>query len=263
MSSRIKGVFDKLKKENKKALITYVTAGDPNIKITEELVYAMEGSGADIIELGIPYSDPLADGPVIQQAANRALGNGINIDTIFDCVTNIRKNSQIPLVFLLYYNSIFRYGIKKFLDRCKKAGIDALIIPDLPLEERKEMYELSNYTGVDLIPLVAPTSEERIHNITKVGSGFVYCVSSLGITGERNKFDGIEDFMKKVRDQTTLPLAIGFGISDNKAIKELKDKADGLIVGSAIVRRIEEGLKDNTSKERVGKFVRELKEAFL
>lgn len=261
MASKITKKFKELQLKNKKALITYVTAGDPDGNITEELVYTMEKSGADIIELGIPYSDPLADGPVIQRAATRALSNGINIDEVFQLVNNIRKQTQIPLAFLLYFNSIYAYGITKFINNCHDSGVDGLIIPDLPLEERQTFKEHLKEYNIDLIPLVAPTSEERIKNIVKEATGFVYCISSLGVTGVRKDFGDIETFMEKVNNYTNLPLAIGFGISDVESIKKLKGLAHGLIVGSAIIKKIEEGIPDNTMINKVEEFVGELRKA--
>lgn len=259
MSSRITEKFNQLRELNKKALITYVTAGDPDLETTEQLVYAMERAGADIIELGIPYSDPLADGPVIQRAATRALKNNVNVDKVFELVEKIRQNIQVPIAFLLYYNSIFPYGIERFIEKCDKAGIDGLIIPDLPLEERKDMQDLLLDKDMDLIPLVAPTSQDRIKQIVKGATGFIYCVSSLGVTGVRNDFGQINEFMKRVTDSTKVPAAIGFGISGGEAVKKLKDKADGLIIGSAIIKKIEEGIPTNDSVNRVEEFVKELK----
>ncbi|MFZ7120323.1 MAG: tryptophan synthase subunit alpha [Eubacteriaceae bacterium] len=259
MASKITKKFKELQLKNKKALITYVTAGDPDGNTTEKLVYAMEKSGADIIELGIPYSDPLADGPVIQRAATRALSNGINIDKVFKLVNNIRKQTQIPLAFLLYFNSIYAYGITKFINNCHNCGVDGLIIPDLPLEERETFKEYLKEYNIDLIPLVAPTSEERIKNIVKEATGFVYCISSLGVTGMRKDFGDIETFMEKVNNYTNLPLAIGFGISDVESIKRLKGLSHGLIVGSAIIKKIEEGIPDNTIINKVEEFVEELR----
>ncbi|MFZ7133552.1 MAG: tryptophan synthase subunit alpha [Eubacteriales bacterium] len=261
MTSRITQTFQELKKTNKKALITYITAGDPSIEITEELVYAMEKEGGDIIELGIPYSDPLADGPVIQRAAARALDHATNVDKIFNTIEKMRKKTQVPLVFLLYFNSIFRYGIERFISNCKNTGVDGLIIPDLPFEERVSLQKILEGHDIDLIPLVAPTSEERIKRIVKNATGFIYCVSSLGVTGVRDDFGNIDDFMRKVRNSTDLPLSIGFGISDRTAILRLKDLADGLIVGSAIIKKIEEGIPQGNSIILVKEFVHELKSA--
>ncbi len=262
MESRITKKFKVLKEKKEKALITYITSGDPDLDTTMNLVLTMESAGADIVELGIPYSDPLADGPIIQRGAQRALKGGANIDSIFNMVKELRERTDIPLVFLLYYNSIFKYGINKFLDKCKDAGMDGLIIPDLPLEERKELNDIMKKYPIDLIPLVAPTSEDRIEKILQDGDGFVYCISSKGVTGKRDHFDvDLKNFMDKVKEYTDKPLAIGFGISDGEAVKKLKNLSDGLIVGSAIIEKIEEGIKNGKIEERVFDFVNELHRA--
>ncbi|MEW9125044.1 MAG: tryptophan synthase subunit alpha, partial [Thermotaleaceae bacterium] len=169
MESRIQRKFEDLKNKNEKALIPYITCGDPDLNTTMELIKTLEQAGADIVELGIPYSDPLADGPIIQRAAQRALKNSITIDDIFSEVAQVRKDTEIPLVFLVYYNSVFRYGTERFLKNCLERGIDGLIIPDLPLEERQDLYEQMSAYPIDLIPMVAPTSEERIEKIVQVG----------------------------------------------------------------------------------------------
>ncbi|MDK2918901.1 MAG: tryptophan synthase alpha chain [Candidatus Petromonas sp.] len=262
MKSKITKKFEELREKKEKALITYVTSGDPDLATTVDLVLTMEKAGADIVELGIPYSDPLADGPVIQRGAKRALEGGADIDSIFTMVKDLRKKTDIPLVFLLYYNSIFKHGIKSFLDKCKDTGIDGLIIPDLPLEERRELNEMMKDYPIDLIPLVAPTSEDRIEKILLDGDGFIYCISSKGVTGKRDHFEvDLKNFINKVKKYTDKPLAIGFGISDGEAIKNLKSLADGLIVGSAIVEKIEEGMKEGQIKEKVFDFVNELHKA--
>ncbi|MTI65296.1 MAG: tryptophan synthase subunit alpha [Firmicutes bacterium] len=262
MKSRITEKFNKLKKENKKALIPYITSGDPDLDTTVNLVLELERAGADIVELGISYSDPIGDGPVIQRSTQRALELGTNIDKIFPMVSKTRANTDIPLVFLVYYNAIFVYGIKKFLDRCKEVGIDGLIIPDLALEERKELNEMMNEYPIDLISLVAPTSENRIKEIVENAKGFVYCISSKGVTGVRDQFEeDISSFMDKIKKYTDIPLAIGFGISDENAIKKLKGLSDGLIVGSAIIKKIEEGIDDRKVEEKVFNFAKKLKNA--
>lgn len=259
MESRVTKKFISLRNEGKKALITYVTCGDPDLETTIDLVSSMEKAGADIVELGIPYSDPLADGPTIQKAAQRALQAGTNIDNIFSAVELIRKKAQIPLVFLVYYNAVFKYGMGRFLDQCTTKGVDGLIIPDLPLEERQELNQLMKDKPIDLIPLVAPTSGARIEKIVSEAKGFVYCISSKGVTGKRGNFEeGLADFMAGVRKHTHIPLAIGFGISDRKAVEKLKGLCDGLIVGSAIVERVEKGIDEGNCQELVSQFVSEL-----
>jgi tryptophan synthase alpha chain len=227
---------------DKKALITYITAGDPSLEKTEELIYAMEKGGADIIELGIPYSDPIADGPVIQAADQRALDNGTNLFKIFEVVKNARKKTDVPLVFLIYFNTILTQGIEKFMKKCEETGVDGLIIPDLPLEERGEVIKFIKGSKLDLIPLVAPNSKERLKDIINCGGGgFVYCISSFGVTGVRNNFGvDLKSFLEEVRTVTTLPLAVGFGISNREHVKDIHKIADGAIVGSAIVKLVHE-----------------------
>ncbi len=259
MKSRITKKFQELKCNNQKALITYVTCGDPDLETTMDLVLAMEKAGSDIVELGIPYSDPLADGPVIQRASARALEVGTTIDSFFEMIPKLRSKTDIPVALLLYYNSIFRYGIKDFLDKCD-GFIDGLIIPDLPLEERQDLRELMKEYPIDLIPLVAPTSEDRIKEIVEDSEGFVYCISSFGVTGKRNNFDlDLTDFINKVRTYTDTPAAIGFGISNAKAVEKLKGFADGLIVGSAIIEKIENGIEKGTILEDVSDFTSKLR----
>jgi tryptophan synthase alpha chain len=238
--NRIEKKFKEL--GDKKALITYITAGDPGLKKTEELIYAMENGGADLIELGIPYSDPIADGPVIQEADQRALDNGTRLSEIFEVVKNARKKTEIPLVFLVYFNTILRQGIGNFIKKCEEAGLDGLIIPDLPLEEREEISEFIGGSSVDLIPLVAPNSKERLGDIiNRGGGGFVYCISSFGVTGVRDNFDvDLKGFLEEVGAVTDLPLAVGFGISSREHVEKIHRIADGAIVGSAIVKLVHE-----------------------
>ncbi len=262
MNSRITETFSSLRNKNRKALITYITAGDPDLNTTLNLVITLEKAGADIIELGIPYSDPLADGPIIQRASQRALKAGTNINAIFSTVLKIREKTDIPIVFLVYFNSVFRYGIERFLDNCLTHGIDGLVIPDLPLEERKELSEVMKDYPVDLIPLVAPTSEGRIKDIVTGARGFVYCISSRGVTGIRDRFEAsLSDFTGKVRKYTPIPLAIGFGISSEETVRNLRELSDGLIVGSAVIQKIEQGIMEGNIEERVLDFISSLRSA--
>ncbi|UZQ82011.1 tryptophan synthase subunit alpha [Thermoanaerobacter sp. RKWS2] len=259
--NRIDKKFEVLKGEGRKALITFITAGDPDIETTYDIVLALEEAGADIIELGIPYSDPLADGPTIQASSQRALNKGVKIPDIMKIVEKIRLKSDIPLVYLVYYNSIFKYGIQKFLKESKDVGIDGLIIPDLPIEERKDISEEADKYDIYLIPLVAPTSKERIKLITQNGKGFVYCVSITGVTGAREDIEtDIEEYMKMVSQYTNMPKAIGFGISTPEMAKKLKDFSDGIIVGSALVERIAKGYNKSEMLQEVKSFVSSLKE---
>lgn len=251
-----------MKDMGEKVLITYITAGDPDLDTTYRLVLEMERAGVDIVELGIPYSDPLADGPVIQRASQRALKSGANIYNIFQLVEKLRVKTEIPLVFLVYFNCVFKYGFERFLDECQKKGIDGLIIPDLPLEERIELQEMMMGYNIDLIPLVAPTSEERIKAIVEDSNGFVYCISSMGVTGRRNTFEvDLNKFLNQVRECTDLPLALGFGISTPEMVKKLKGLCDALIVGSGIIEEIERGIKEGEVEEKVFEFVKKLADA--
>ena len=237
--NRIDERFKKLKEENKKALIPYICCGDPSVEDSEKLVYSLEEAGADIIELGIPYSDPLADGPVIQAAGLRAFAGGFRLEDTFKIVKNVRKNSQIPLVIMVYYSSIIGFGKEKFVELCVDADVDGLIVPDLPYEEYDELKPLLDETNVYMIPLVALTSEDRIPMLVKESKGFVYCVSSLGVTGVRKEFDTrIDSFVAKVKEATDTPASIGFGISTKADVERFDKIADGCIVGSAIVRKI-------------------------
>jgi tryptophan synthase alpha chain len=238
--NRITRKFKELKEKNKTAFIAFVTSGDPTMEKCTEYVLAMEKSGADIIEIGIPFSDPLADGPVIQAANIRSFNNDINLEKIFEGVKIIRTKSEIPLLFLIYFNTVFKYGVKDFVLKCDEIGIDGLIIPDLPLEERKEILPYIN-DNVVLIPLVAPTSKNRTKAIIENCGGFVYCVSSMGVTGTRSTFsDDIEDFILSVKKVSDIPVVIGFGISNKESVRRFSKIADGVIVGSAIVKTIYE-----------------------
>lgn len=254
--NRIDKKFIELKEKNQKALITYITAGDPSLEKTRELIYAKEKAGADIIEVGIPFSDPLADGPVIQKAAQNALNKGIKVKEIFQCIEEVRKNTQIPLLFLVYFNTILAYGIETFVDKCNQVGIDGLIIPDLPFEEQEEIMPFIRKSNVALIPLIAPTSKDRVKKILKDKNGFIYCISSLGVTGMNNNFyEEAETFLKTVKESTKLPTAVGFGISNKEDVARFKPYVDGVIVGSAIVKRVTD---DEKSIKQVEDFVAEL-----
>ena len=258
--NRIDKQFKALKETEKKAMISFLTAGDPDIDTTVELVLAMEQSGADIIELGIPYSDPLADGPAIQASSSRALVKGIKIKNIMDAVKIIRQKSNIPLIYLVYYNSVFKYGIEKFISEASDAGIDGLIIPDLPIEERGEILEIADSYNVYLIPLVAPTSKERIKKIVDNAKGFVYCVSVAGVTGERNSITtNIKEYMDTVSLYTSLPKALGFGISRVDMAQKFKPYCEGIIVGSAIVRKIAEAKNKEGMIKQIKKLIEEIK----
>lgn len=243
-----------------KAFLGFLTAGDPSKEKTVEFILAMEEAGADIIEIGIPFSDPIAEGPVIQNANTRALSKGINTDDIFDLVVDVRKKSNVPLAFLTYINPVFYYGYVKFFKKCKKVGINGIIIPDLPYEEKDEISEIAKEYDVDIISLIAPTSKDRIKMIAKDAKGFIYLVSSMGVTGVRNEIktnlEGIIDEIKKVTD---VPVAVGFGINSPEQSKNISKIADGVIVGSAIVKIIEE--HRNNSTQYIKDYVSEMKNA--
>lgn len=223
--------------ENGKAFIPFVTAGDPNLETTAEIILAMEKAGADLIEIGIPFSDPVAEGLVIQRADERALKAGTTTDKIFDMVASVREKTDIPLAFMTYINPIFVYGVEKFCQKCSELKIDALIVPDVPFEEKAEISPYCKKYGIDVISLIAPTSNNRIKTIAQEAEGFIYCVSSMGVTGIRKEITtNIDSMIKSVREVTKVPTAIGFGIATPEQAKEMSKYADGVIVGSAIVK---------------------------
>ena len=260
--NRIDLKFKQLREKNEKAMISFITAGDPDFETTAKLVYAMEDGGADIIELGVPYSDPIADGATIQKSSARSLKNGTTIKGIMDAVKTIRLNTEVPLVYLVYYNSVFKYGIERFIAQCSVVGIDGIIIPDLPIEERKDILDIADKYEVALIPLIAPTSKERIEKIVKNASGFIYCVSTNGVTGTRTEIDtDMKAYMDTVSKITDIPKAIGFGISSAAMAKELKPYCDGIIIGSAIVKKVDETENGEEMLENVKNFVNEVKQA--
>ena len=223
-----------------KAFIPFVTCGDPSLDVTEQLVYAMAKAGADLIELGIPFSDPTAEGPVIQAANVRALSGGVTTDKIFDMVVRIRQKTDIPMVFMTYANVVYSYGTERFIAKAADIGMNGLILPDVPFEEKKEFDGVCKAYGLDLISLIAPTSHERITRIAKEAEGFVYCVSSLGVTGMRSAITtDIGAMVKLVKAAKDIPCAVGFGISTPQQAGEMAAKSDGAIVGSAIVKLCE------------------------
>ncbi len=233
--TRIGKAFD-----NKKAFIAFMTCGDPDLETTASCVRAAVEGGADLIELGIPFSDPTAEGPVIQGANLRALTGGVTTDKIFEMVRRLRREVEVPMVFMTYANVVFSYGAKDFLSTCREIGMDGIILPDLPFEEKEEFLPLCHTYGVDLISLVAPTSKNRIAMIAKEAEGFLYIVSSLGVTGTRREINtDLESIVEVVRQNTDIPCAIGFGISTPQQAARMAGIADGAIVGSAVVKLIE------------------------
>ena len=226
--------------KNGKAFIGFVTGGDPSMAKSEEFILEMIRGGADLVEIGIPFSDPLAEGVVIQEANIRALSEGATVDKIFDLVASVRKKTDVPLVFLTYLNPVFNYGYPRFFARCADLGVDGIIIPDLPYEEKDELAEVAASFGVDVISLIAPTSEQRIKQIAQDATGFIYVVSSLGVTGMRSEIKtDLASIIEVVRASSTIPVAVGFGINTPKQAGEIANIADGVIVGSAIVKIIE------------------------
>jgi len=261
---RIEKVLRSSIEEGKKSLIIYITAGDPDLKVSEELVYTIDKAGADILELGIPFSDPLADGPTIQQASQRALNGKVTIPKILSTIERIRKKSSVPIALMTYYNPIFHYGLDRFVADSKAVGVDGLIVPDLPLEESKELRDITERFGIELISFITPTSTpERIDAIAKVAQGFIYCVSVTGVTGTRENLSlDVAEMIRKIRPYTDIPLAIGFGISNAKQAKEMIKYTDAIIVGSAVVKIIENYQNDlSVLLGQVRSFVKFLKEA--
>ncbi len=246
--------------ENGKAFIAFITCGDPDSETTAKAVRAAAENGADLIELGIPFSDPTAEGPVIQGANLRALTGGITTDKIFALVKELRRDVKVPMVFMTYANVVFSYGAEKFISTCREIEIDGLILPDLPFEEKEEFQPLCRQYGVDLISLIAPTSENRIAMIAKEAEGFIYIVSSLGVTGTRSEINtDIASIVKVVRENTDAPCAVGFGISTPEQAKKMAGISDGAIVGSAIVKLLEKHGKD--APKYIGEYVKTMKDA--
>lgn len=246
--------------EHGKAFIAFLTCGDPDLPTTAAAVRAAVENGADLIELGIPFSDPTAEGPVIQGANVRALKGGVTTDKIFAFVRELRRDVKVPMVFMTYANVVFFYGAGRFLSACRDIGIDGLILPDLPYEEKEEFQPVCSQYGVDLISLVAPTSENRIAMIAKEAEGFLYIVSSLGVTGTRSEIrTDIASMVGIVRQNTKIPCAVGFGISTPEQAKNMADLSDGAIVGSAIVRLLEKYGRE--APEHIGRYVKSMKDA--
>lgn len=235
--SKIADAFYSEQTGHKKAFIGFVTGGDPTIETSEEIILKMIEAGCDLVEIGIPFSDPIAEGPVIQEANIRSLQAGATTDRIFELAANIRKKSEIPLVFLTYLNPVFHYGYERFFTRCREIGIDGLIIPDMPLEERGEIKESAALNGVDIITLIAPTSKSRIRDLAKQAKGFIYVVSSMGVTGMRSQIKtDLSEIIGEIRAVSDVPAAVGFGVHTPEQAAGIAQIADGVIVGSAIVK---------------------------
>lgn len=248
--------------ENKKAFIPFITGGDPDLNTTKKLLIAMEAAGADLIEIGIPFSDPIAEGPVIQEASQRSLAGGCTTDRLFEMVKEARKTVKIPMVFMTYINPIYTYGKERFMKRCVECQIDGVIVPDLPFEEKSELSGICEQYGIDLISLIAPTSHDRIRMIAKEAKGFVYCVSSLGVTGVRTEITtNVGEMVKMVKEVNDIPAAIGFGISTPEQARNMASVSDGAIVGSAIVKIVAKYGRDCIPE--VVKYVTSMKEAVM
>jgi len=260
--SRIEQTFERLKRRRQAALIPFIMAGDPDLKTTEALAVRMAEGGADIIELGVPYSDPLADGPTIQAASQRALQNGVNLKSIFSLARKLQGIAS-PLVLMTYFNPIFRYGLQAFASGCQKSGIVGVIVPDLPPEEAGAWIEEARKVELDTIFLAAPTSpEERVRLVSKVSRGFIYYVSVTGVTGVRGDLpEELASAVRQIKERSRKPVAVGFGISTPEQAKEVSGFADGVIVGSAIVKIIEEEGKNDKLAKRVGDFIASLADA--
>jgi tryptophan synthase, alpha subunit len=258
--NRIDRRFKKLKAQKKKAFIAYITAGDPNLTVTQKLVLELEKSGVDIVELGIPFSDPMADGPVIQAASQRALAGGTTLSKIFKMAKSLRSKTEMPIVFMTYYNPVLRHGVSKFFDQCRRSGVDGVIVPDLPCEEASELIKAGQSSGVATIFLAAPTSTlRRIKEIAKRSKGFIYYVSLTGVTGVRNALPSdIAKNLRRIKSVTDKPVAVGFGVSNPAQAAGLARNADGVIVGSAIVKMIG---KDKSAIIRVAKLAKSLARA--
>lgn len=264
--NRIDQLAERLKKENKAALIPFITAGDPDLETTKKLILALQNSGADMLEVGIPYSDPLADGPTIQAASQRALDHGIHLNQIFEALGSIKSEVTIPIVLFTYYNPIYRYGIERFVQQAVQAGVDGFVVPDLPLEESAPLETVLEANRLHLIPLIAPTSTpQRIEKISKGAKSFIYLVSVAGVTGARAQISGkVSEILKTVRQHTPNPVMIGFGISSPQQVKEMAGLgADGVVVGSALVSFIHEQASSPQLLEKTSAFVRDLKAPLL
>ena len=258
--NKIDARLEQCKAEGRKALITFITAGDGGYDCTEKAVLEMAKNGADLIELGVPFSDPIAEGPVIQCASERSLRSGTTLVGIFDLVRRLRKETDVPLLLMMYLNTIFRFGTDRFFALCEECGIDGVIVPDIPFEEKDEIQGVATAHGVDNISLVTPASEDRIQMIASEATGFLYCVSSNGVTGVRSQFQtDFAPFFERIHKYAKVPCAVGFGISGPEAAREMSQYCDGVIVGSAVVRLVEQYGSD--APKEIGAFTKSLRDA--
>ncbi len=261
--SRINKTFERLKSESKKALIPFITAGYPDLRTTERFIFELEKSGSDLIELGVPFSDPMADGPIIQMSSERSLANGTNLKMIFELVKRVRTKTSIPIILMGYYNPFFTYGLKRVAKDARDAGVDGILIVDLPPEEAGAMKAQTDSVGLDMIFLLAPTSDNaRINIITKNATGFIYYVSLTGVTGIRPTLDkDIKKHLEKIRIKTDLPIGVGFGISGPIHAKRVAKWADAVVVGSAIIKIIEKNKNKTQMIKNVSNFISGLRRA--
>jgi len=259
--TRIADTFARMRAEKRPGLVTYVTAGDPDLAATIEILRALDGAGADVIELGVPFSDPLADGPVIQRATERALASGTNLRAVLDLVARVRPDIAAPIVIFSYANPILRFGVERFAERAASAGVDGVLALDLPIEEGGGFHDLLSARGLDLIFLLSPTTTDaRIKRAAELGSGFLYGISRLGVTGARDRVAaGADAMVRRIRAHTSLPIALGFGISRPEHVAEVTAFADAAVVGSALVSVIAEHGRSPQLIARVGEYVRWLK----
>lgn len=259
--NRIGDKFKSLRAKDEKALIVYLTAGDPSLDITKKLIFALEKAGVDILEIGVPFSDPTADGPVIQAASQRSLKSGTTLESVLKMVAEVRKVSEIPIVLFGYFNPIFAFGVKKFAHAARTAGVDGVLVVDLPYEEAKELRTYTDAVGIDFISLIAPTTEEaRLKKIAADATGFLYYISITGITGTAApKIDNIKIEVEKIRKVTKLPIAVGFGISKPQQAREIGRFADGIVIGSAVVRMIDENKNNRDLIKIVSDYIIDIK----
>ncbi len=260
MKNRIEQKFVELKRKKKKAFIAFITAGDPSLSVTQKMVLAFEKAGVDIVELGVPFSDPVADGPTIQAASQRSLKKGTTLKKIFQTVASIRKESRIPIALMTYYNPVFRFGDEKFIAECKKNGVDGFIIPDLPPEEAKELLRPARIHNIASIFFISPTtSKQRIPKIVSNARGFIYYVSLKGVTGSRVELpESLAHEVKFAKRYTSKPVCVGFGVSTPQQVKEIASFADGIIVGSAIVQQMAKNVHKKDLVKNVAHFVSKL-----
>ncbi len=263
MKGRIANKFLELKRKKEKGLVVYLTAGDPDLDTTRRLIFGLASSGVDILEIGVPFSDPTADGPIIQAASQRALRNGVTLSAILDMIASFREVCDIPVVLFGYYNPIFAMGNQDFAIKARKAGVDGILVVDLPYEESRELRRYTDREKLDFISLIAPTTDnERIQRISKNATGFLYYISVTGVTGtQKPHFDDIKKDVERIQERTRLPVVIGFGISTPGQAAEIATCADGVVIGSAVVKLIEENTGKNNLVNIVSSYVRAIKEA--